>query len=129
MEACKVRKSLLILILTTFILTSAPAMAEDGNPVGNLNFTDKVVYFQSHTSDPAEGNWITMGCPNEGRRVQLPQPIKLTYSGPKYVEYGGAAGTLNKDEEESYTITYPSTNSYTTLPVYLPNEDVSMYFH
>ncbi|WP_235283963.1 TIGR04279 domain-containing protein, partial [Methanosarcina sp. 2.H.T.1A.8] len=127
------RKSLLILILTIFILTSAPAMAGGGktdvNQIGSINFTDKVVYFQSHTSDPAEGNWITMGCPNEGRRVQLPQPIKLTYSGPKYVEYGGAAGTLNKDEEESYTITYPSTNSYTTLPVYLPNEDVSMYFH
>lgn len=133
MEECKLRKSLLILILTIFILTSAPAMAGGGktdvNQLGNINFTDKVVYFQSHTSDPAEGNWITMGCPNEGRRVQLPQPIKLTYNGPKYVEYSGASGILNKDEEKSYTITYPSTDSYTTLPVYLPDEDLSMSFH
>jgi len=133
MEACKLRKSLLILILTIFILTSAPAMAGGGktdvNPVCNLNFTDKVVYFLDHTSDPAEGNWITMGCPNEGRRVQLPHPIKLTYNGPKYKEYGGASGALNKDEEESYTITYPSTASYTTHPVYLSDENVTMSFH
>lgn len=127
------RKSLLIIILTIFILTSAPAMAGGGKtdvtPVGNLDFTDKVVYFLDHTSDPAEGNWITMGCQNEGRRIQLPQPIKLTYNGPKHKEYGGASGTLNKDEEESYTITYPSTASYTTHPVYLSDEDVTMSFH
>ena len=133
MEACKLRKSLLIIILTIFILTSAPAMAGGGKtdvtPVGNLNFTDKVVYFLDHTSDPAEGNWIIMGCPHEGRRVQLPQPIKLTYNGPKHKDYGGASGTLNKEDGESCTITYPSTASYTTHPVYLPDEDVTMSFH
>jgi len=127
------RKNLLILILTIFILTSAPAMAGGGKtnvtPVGNLNFTDKVVYFLDHTSDPAEGNWITMGCPNEGRKVQLPQSIKLTYNGPKHKDYGGASGTLNKEDGESCTITYPSTASYTTHPVYLPDEDVTMSFH
>lgn len=127
------RKSLLILILTIFILTSAPAMAGGGNtdvtPVGNLNFTDKVVYFLDHTSDPDEGNWITMGSQNNDRSIQLPQPIELTYSGPKYKKYGGASGTLNKEEGESYTITYPSSDSYTTHPVYLSDEDVTMSFH
>jgi len=129
----KLKKSLLILILTVLVLISAPAMAggekTDAEPIANLNFTDKVVYFLDHTSDPAEGNWITMGCPNEGRRIRLPEPIKLTYNGPKYQEYGGASGTLNKDQEESYTITYPSTNSYTTHPIYLTGESVDMSFH
>ncbi|MDQ1276895.1 MAG: hypothetical protein QG610_2473 [Euryarchaeota archaeon] len=141
------RKNLLIFILAVFILTSAPAMAGGGkteteesqtilgcicdeeNFIGNLNFTDRVVYFLDHTSDPAEGNWITMGCPNEGKRVKLPEPIKITYNGPKYEEYGGASGTLNKEENESYTIKYPSTSSYTTLPVFLPDENVTMSFH
>ena len=108
-------------------------MAKDGktdlNPVGNLNFTDKVVYFLDHTSNPDEGNWITMGCPNEARSIQLPQPIKLTYNGPKYKNYGGASGTLNKEEGESYTITYPSTSRYCTHPVYLPQDDVTMSFY
>lgn len=127
------RKSLLIFILAVFILTSSPVMAggekTDAKPIGNLNFTDKVVYFLDHTNDPAEGNWITMGCPNEGKRIKLPDPIKLTYNGPKNKEYGGASGTLNKEENESYTIKYPSTSSYTTLPVFLPDENVTMSFH
>ncbi|MDD3245415.1 MAG: TIGR04279 domain-containing protein [Methanosarcina sp.] len=127
------RKSLLILILTIFVLTSAPAMAGGGktdvNSVGNLNFTDKVVYFLDHTSDPDEGNWITMGCPDEARSIQLPQPIELTYNGPKYKEYGGASGTLNKEEGESYTITYPSTSPYCTHPIYLPTDDVTISYY
>jgi methanogen extracellular protein (TIGR04279 family)/PGF-pre-PGF domain-containing protein len=127
------KKSLLIFVLAIFILTSAPAMAggekTDVEPIGNLNFTDKVVYFLDHTSDPAEGNWITLECPNESTRVQLPEPIKLTYKGPKNREYGGASGTLNIEENESYTVKYPSTSSYTTHPVYLPNENVTMSFH
>lgn len=127
------RKSLLIFILAVLILTSAPAMAggekKDVKPIGSLNFSDKVVYFLDHTNDPAEGNWITMGCPNEGKRIKLPEPIKLTYNGPKHKEYGGASGTLNKEENESYTIKYPSTSSYTTLPVFLPDENVTMSFH
>nr|WP_255680201.1 TIGR04279 domain-containing protein [Methanosarcina sp. DH2] len=133
MEVCKLRKSLLILILTVFILTSAPAMAGGGktdvNPVGAINFTDRVVYALDHTSNPDEGNWITIGCPYEGRRVEVPRPIKLTYSGPKYKKYGGASGTLYKDEDESYTITYPSTSRYCTHPVYLPGENVNMSFY
>jgi len=127
------RKSLLMLVLALFILTSAPAMAggekADIKPVGSLNFTDKTVYFLDHTSDPKEGNWITLGCPDEGRRIQLPSPLKLTYNGPKYKEYGGASGTLNKEEGESYTIKYPSTSSYTSHPVYLSGEKVTMSFH
>lgn len=127
------RKSLLILILTAFILTSAPAMAggekTDAKTIANLNFTDKVVYFLDHTSDPAEGNWITLECPNESTRVQLPEPIKITYKGPNTKEYGGASGTLNKKESGGYTIKYPSTSSYTTHPVYLPNQNVTMSFH
>jgi methanogen extracellular protein (TIGR04279 family)/PGF-pre-PGF domain-containing protein len=132
------RKSQLILILAILVLTSTPVMAssaptvaccEETETIANLNFTDKVVYFLDHTSDPAEGNWIVMGCPNEGTRIQLPTPMKLTYNGPKHMEYGGAKGALNKCEEESYTITYPSTRSYTTHPIFLPTEKVEMSFY
>jgi len=127
------RKSLLILILTIFILASIPAVAggeeTDVNPIGNLNFADKVVYFLDHTSNPADGNWITLENTNADRSIQLPQPIRITYKGPKYEECGGVSGTLNKDEEESYTIRYPSTASYTNHPVYLPDENVIMNFH
>lgn len=127
------RKDLLILILTIFILTSTPAMAgnkgTDVTPIANLDFTDKVVYFLDHTSDPENGNWITLENSYSDRSIQLPQPIKITYNGPKYKEYGGASGSLNKDEEESYTITYPSSSSYTNHPVYLSNENVTMTFH
>lgn len=101
----------------------------DVDPIGNLSFTDKVVYFLDSTSDPEEGNWIILGCTDESRKIQLPQPIKLTYNGPKSKEYGGASRTLNKEEGESYTITYPSTSSYVTHPVYLPNENVTLSFH
>ncbi|HOW15841.1 TIGR04279 domain-containing protein [Methanosarcina sp.] len=101
----------------------------DAKSIGNLNFTDKVVYFLDHTNDPAEGNWITMGFQNEEKGVKLPEPIKLTYNGPKHKDYGGASGTLNKEENESYTIKYPSTSSYTILPVFLPDENVTMSFH
>ena len=133
MEVCKLKKSLLILIFTIFVLTSAPAMAGGGktdvNPVGNLNFTDRVVYFLDHTSNPEEGNWIAMGCPNKARSIQLPQPIELTYNGPTSKKYGGASGTLNKEEGESCTITYPSTSRYCTHPIYLPTDDVTMSFY
>jgi len=101
----------------------------DAKSIGNLNFTDRVVYFLDHTNDPAEGNWITMGFQNEEKGVKLPEPIKLTYNGPKHKDYGGASGTLNKEENESYTIKYPSTSSYTILPVFLPDENVTMSFH
>lgn len=127
------KKSLLILILVIFILTSAPAMAggekAHAKPIGNLSFTDRVVYFLDHTSSPAEGNWITMGYPDKGTRIKLPEPIKITYNGPKHEEYGGTSGTLNKEKNEEYTIKYPSTPSYTTFPVFLPDENVTMSFH
>ncbi len=127
------KKSLLIIALTVFILTSATAIAgnneKDVSPIGSINFTDRAVYVLDHTSDPEEGNWITMGYTYEGRMIQLPKPIKLTYSGPKFKEYGGASGTLYKDENESYTITYPSSSFYLTHPVYLPGEKVNMSFH
>ncbi|WP_440946581.1 TIGR04279 domain-containing protein [Methanosarcina sp. T3] len=114
-------------------MTSAPVMAGgvspwNANPIGNLNFTDKVVYFLDHTSNPVEGNWITLGHPFEGNRIQLPQPIKLTYDGTNHVTYDGISGSLNKEEGESYTITYPSIPPYTTHPVYLPDEKVTMSF-
>ena len=101
----------------------------DVNPIGAINFTDRVVYFLDHTSNPEEGNWITLGNPCEGRRVQLPQPINLTYSGPKYKEYGGVSAALFKAEDENYTITYPSTLDYLSHPIYLPEENVTMSFH
>ena len=127
------KKSLLIIALTLFILTSATAIAENNeksvSPTGNINFTDRVVYVLDHTSDPEEGNWITMGCPSEGREIQLPQPIRFTYCGPKSIKYRGVSGTLYKSEDENYTITYPSTPTYYTHPVYLPDEEVNMSFH
>ena len=127
------KKSLLIIALIVFILTSATTIAGNSeknvSPIGSINFTDRVVYILDHTSDPAEGNWITLGYPYEERRIQLPHPIKLTYSGPKFKEYEGASGTLYKDENESYTITYPSNSFYLTHPVYLPGEKVNMSFH
>ncbi|HET8687249.1 MAG TPA: TIGR04279 domain-containing protein [Methanosarcina sp.] len=118
---------------TLFILISATAIAENNekgvSPIGNINFSDRVVYVLDHTSDPKEGNWITMVCPSEGREIQLPQPISFTYCGPKSIEYDGVSGTLYKSEDENYTITYPSTPAYCTYPVYLPREEVNMSFH
>ncbi len=88
------KKSLLIIALIVFILTSATTIAGNSeknvSPIGSINFTDRVVYILDHTSDPAEGNWITLGYPYEERRIQLPHPIKLTYSGPKFKEYEGS---------------------------------------
>ncbi len=139
------KKSLLIFIVTALVVTSALAMAEGGkldaktdvktdaktdvNPIGTINFTDRVVYVLDHISDPDEGNWITLGNPYEGRRVQLPQSINLTYSGPKYKEYGGVSAALFKAEDENYTITYPATPAYSSHPIYLPEENVTMSFH
>jgi methanogen extracellular protein (TIGR04279 family)/PGF-pre-PGF domain-containing protein len=127
------KKSLLIIALIVFILTSATTIAGNSEKnvsrIGSINFTDRVVYILDHTSDPAEGNWITLGYPYEERRIQLPHPIKLTYSGPKFKEYERASGTLYKDENDSYTITYPSSSFYLTHPVYLPGEKVNMSFH
>jgi methanogen extracellular protein (TIGR04279 family)/PGF-pre-PGF domain-containing protein len=95
---------------------------------GSINFTDKVVYVLDHTSDPSEGNWITMKSPHEGGRVQLPQPITITYSGPIFEKYGSVSGNLYPNNNRNYTINYPSTSSYTSLPVYLPGEKVNMSF-
>ena len=33
-----------------------------------MKFADKIVYFLNHTSDPSEGNWITMGSPDDVRK-------------------------------------------------------------
>jgi hypothetical protein len=43
----------------------------DAKSIGNLNFTDRVVYFLDHTNDPAEGNWITMGFQNEKKGLNF----------------------------------------------------------
>ena len=94
----------------------------------SINFTDKVVYVLDHTSDPLEGNWITMGGPYERRGIQLPQPITITYSGPRFGNYKGVSWNLSSSNDGNYTINYPSTSSYTTLPVYLPGEKVNMSF-
>jgi hypothetical protein len=78
------KKDLSIIVLGMLILTSSTAIASDvdiqdlyscGNctpqDVNNLsfssvNFTDEVVYVLDHTSDPLEGNWISMGSKMEG---------------------------------------------------------------
>ena len=125
-----------------FILTSATALANNNNsceinPPSNeggtlsfssINLTDEVVYVLDHTSDPSGGNWIMMGSPNEGNGIQLPQPITITYSGPRFEKSGGGSGILSSSNGRSYTMNYPSTSSYTTLPVYLPGEEVNMSF-
>jgi len=127
------KKSLLIIALCVFMSISATAIAGNDktnvSPVGSLNFTDRIVNVLDHTSDPNGGNWITLGKYSDSRRIQLPYPISLTYNGPKYLEYGGASGTLYKGENEIYTINYPSSYSYRTHPVYLPGENVKMSFH
>ena len=132
------KESLLIIVFGIFILTSATAIARNDNSLpyeipngtsfSSINFTDKVVYILNHTSDPSEGNWITMGSPYEERRIQLPQPITIKYSGPKFGDYKGVSWNLSSSNDRNYTINYPSTSSYTTLPVYLPGEKVNMSF-
>jgi len=125
-----------------FILTSATALASDNNSCeintpsnesgtlsfSSINLTDEVVYVLDHTSDPSGGNWIMMGSSNEGNGIQLPQPITITYAGPRFEKSGGVSGILSSSNSRSYTMNYPSTSSYTTLPVYLPGEEVNMSF-
>ncbi len=127
------KKSLLIIALCVFISVSATAIAGNDktnvSPIGDLNFADRVVNVLDHTSDPNGGNWITLGKYSDLRRIQLPSPMSLTYNGPKHIEYGGASGTLYKGENEIYTVSYPSSYSYRTHPVYLPGEKVKMSFH
>ena len=125
------KKSLVIATICIFILTSTMASAgnneKDAN-FSNINFTDKVVYVLDHTSNPSEGNWITVGSPYEDSRIQFPHPIKITYSGPKSGNYKGVSWNLSSSNDKNYKINYPSTPSYTTLPVYLPGRTVNMSF-
>ncbi|WP_292380558.1 TIGR04279 domain-containing protein, partial [Methanosarcina sp. UBA289] len=127
------RNGLLIIVLTLFILASATTVAQGNeksvSSIGNISFTDRVVYVLNHTSNPEEGNWIIMGNPHTGIRVQLPHPIKFTYNGPKHVEFEGVSGTLYKEENKSFTINYPSAYAYSTLPIYLRGEEVKMSFY
>jgi len=127
------KKKLLIIALGIFILTSAIAIADynetDLSPIGSANLTNRSVYVLDHTNNPEEGNWITMETPSGGREIRLPKEIKIGYSGPKYMEYNGASGNLFKNQDDTYTINYPSTSSYLNYPVYLPGENVSMSFH
>jgi methanogen extracellular protein (TIGR04279 family) len=123
-------KSLVIATLCIFILTSTLASAGNNEKdinFSSINFADKVVYVLDHTSDPSEGNWITMGN-SEDSRIQLPQPIKITYSGPKSGNYKGVSWNLSPPNDQNYEINYPSTSSYTTFPVYLPGKTVNMSF-
>ncbi|HWR25333.1 MAG TPA: TIGR04279 domain-containing protein [Methanosarcina sp.] len=133
------KKRILIIALSIFILTSTLAIADSNeknlnhgkntDPIGSINFTDRVVYVLDHTNDPVNGNWIIMKSPHKEKRIQLPHPIKFTYSGPKSKEYKGISGTLYVKEKSDYKVTYPSTSLYLTHPVYLPCENVSMSFY
>ncbi len=115
---------LILLALTIFILSSATAVACEAEPIANLTFGDMEVYFLDHTGNPEEGNWISLGGPAGVSEIRLPSPIKITYDGPKSRGYGGVSATLHKGAEEAYTVSYP----YTTHPVYLPDENVTMSF-
>ena len=94
----------------------------------SMKFTDRVVYVLNHNSDPSEGNWITMGSPYDERRIQVPQPINIRYSGPRFEKYGGVSSNLSTDNDGNYTMNYPSDSSYSTFPVYLPDDKVNMSF-
>jgi len=94
----------------------------------SINFTDKVVYILNHTSDLSEGNWIEMESPSEGRNIQLPQPMTITYSGPGFEEYGGVSWNLSSEDNVNYTLNYSSLSPRTTFPVYLPGENVNLSF-
>jgi hypothetical protein len=76
------KNSLLIVALGMFILASTTAIATTNETnlshIGSINFTDKVVNVLDHTSNPDEGNWITMESPYERGRIQLPSPMNLT---------------------------------------------------
>jgi methanogen extracellular protein (TIGR04279 family)/PGF-pre-PGF domain-containing protein len=133
------KKRILIIALSIFILTSAMAIADSNeknlnhekkaNPIASINFSDRVVYVLDHANDPVNGNWIIMKSPHKEKRIQLPHPIKFTYSGPTSKEYKGVSGTMYMDEDGNYKVTYPSTPLYLTHPIYLPYENVSMSFY
>ena len=115
---------------TSAIITVIAGSNENNtSPIGSINFTDRVVHVLDHTDSPVDGNWIIMQNLQKDRQILLPHPIKFTYSGPKSKEYKGVSGTLYVDKNDSYTITYPSSSQYLTLPIYLPNENVSMSFY
>jgi methanogen extracellular protein (TIGR04279 family)/PGF-pre-PGF domain-containing protein/uncharacterized repeat protein (TIGR01451 family) len=139
------KKSLQIVVLCILVLTSATAIANKNNVgytnnisnISNIgsntsfstfNFTDKAVYVLDHSNDPSEGNWITMGSPSEARGIQLPKSITITYSGPRFETYRGISWNLSSSSNGNFMMSYPSTSSYTTFPVYLPGENVSMSF-
>lgn len=117
------------------MLTSATAGANVDNAsngtdplnLSSINLSGEVTYFLGHTSDHSGGNWVALGSPSE-RRIQLPQPISITYSGPRSLNRGNISGNLSFSNDENYTLNYPSTLDYTTLPVYLPGENVTMSF-
>ncbi len=103
--------------------------SSSSNPIGRINFTDKIIHVLDHSDSPMDGNWIIMQNLQKDRQILLPHPIKFTYSGPKSKEYKRVSGTLHVDKNDSYTITYPSSSQYLTFPIYLPNENVSMSFY
>jgi methanogen extracellular protein (TIGR04279 family) len=127
-----------ILILTgILVLTSSTAIASDVNNLSftGISFEDKDVYVLDHAEDLLDGNWITMGSPDsgtqsfdQGRGIKLP-PTTIKYSGPRFERTEGISGNLSSLDSRSFTINYPSDSSYVTLPVYLPNEEVTMSFH
>ena len=147
------KTNLLIIILSIFILTSTTALANDNacngsntnngsnanngsNPINvsddlsfsRISLNGEVIYVLDHTGDPSGGNWITLETPSVERSIQLPKTIAITYSGPRSVKHGGVFGTLSSDNNKNYTVNYPTTSAYTTLPIYLPGEKVNMSF-
>ncbi len=148
------KKYLSIIVLGMLILTSSTAIASDVYPhdlyscsnctpqnVSNLSFSgisfdDNAVYVLDHTNSLSDGNWITMGSPDsgtqsadEGRGFQLPQPITIKYSGPRFEKSENSPAIQQDNDSENYMINYPPINSYITLPVYLPNETATMSFY
>ena len=109
------KTNLSIIIICIFIFTSAIAIANDDNAInGNntsnvssnlsfssVNLSGEVIYVLDHTSDPSGGNWITLESSSEIRRIQLPQPITITYSGPRSVKHGGGSVNLSSSNNKN----------------------------
>jgi len=131
------KKNLVIIALSIFLLTSAIAIAcdcedeygeQNSNFIGSVNFSERNVHFLDHTNSPESGNWIVLAGPNSTRTIQLPKEVNFTYSGPKSIEYRSISASMNKSENETYTVQYPSASAYKTWPVYLPGENVTISF-
>jgi methanogen extracellular protein (TIGR04279 family)/PGF-pre-PGF domain-containing protein len=65
---------------------------------------------------------------DEGKGIQLPKPITIKYSGPRFEKSKDVSGIQVANNNRNYQTKYPLISSYATLPVYLPGESASMSY-